>query len=101
MSDTAPEKPPVGHPCNGCGFCCASEPCLVSQGVFGIGLDYGPCPALEWGEGRFWCGLLRSPEAYGMEGAEPLLRQLLGVDIGAGCDASMDHEPDYSGPIAA
>lgn len=25
--EVAPEKPEEGAPCNGCGFCCAAEPC--------------------------------------------------------------------------
>lgn len=25
------------------------------------------CPALEWEDGRFWCGLMRHPAAYDAE----------------------------------
>jgi len=30
----APAKPALGEPCNGCGVCCAAEPCPV--GMFAL-----------------------------------------------------------------
>jgi len=56
-----PRKPNFGGPCNGCGACCIATPC-------GLALDYlegaeegSPCPALEWKDGRAWCGLALRP----------------------------------------
>jgi hypothetical protein len=53
----ARNKPPYGDPCNRCGLCCMTEPCLVAQAV--LMHRQGPCPALKSdGLGGFVCGLL-------------------------------------------
>lgn len=54
-----PDKPRTGDPCNGCGWCCVTEPCDLS--VKYLGATAGPCPALEIEGGRTWCGMVRRP----------------------------------------
>lgn len=79
--ETAPEKPRKGEPCNGCGFCCAAEVCEI--GLAAMGPDtQAPCPAMEFSEGRFWCGIVKAEDELGVF---PLVRLMLG--IGKGCDA--------------
>jgi hypothetical protein len=60
----APPKPPEGAPCNGCGWCCATEPCPVARLL--LRRATGSCSALEWTEEarRYRCGLVVSPAAY-------------------------------------
>jgi len=60
----APPKPLLGAPCNGCGVCCAAEPCSVSR-IF-LQRRQGACPALEWGDGarRYYCGMVQWPSRY-------------------------------------
>ncbi len=76
--DVAPEKPEEGAPCNGCGFCCAADPCGL---------------AVEFDAGRFWCGLVRNPSSYldtpafGNHMLGAIFAQALGV--GRGCDSTM------------
>lgn len=85
--ETAPEKPAFGSPCNGCGFCCAAEQCEISLQVFG---DVGaPCPAMQFEDGRFHCGVLRDAPPV----VQPLIAYVLG--IGRGCDAD---DPETSTP---
>ena len=80
-----PEKPPFGAPCNGCGMCCAVEVCQL--GVQAFGAIAAPCPALQFYQGRFWCGLLFLEYEARRQGiiALPLIEQALA--IGRGCDA--------------
>ncbi|MBC3933217.1 hypothetical protein [Undibacterium curvum] len=60
----APAKPAEGLPCNGCGICCAAEPCPVAQ--FFLWQFSGSCRALQWSEqdGCYRCGMLIQPSAY-------------------------------------
>ncbi|MDP2794347.1 MAG: hypothetical protein Q8O25_09765 [Sulfurisoma sp.] len=60
----APPKPLVGVPCNGCGVCCAVEPCPVAR--FALGVRAGACPALEWdgATARYYCGMAQRPADY-------------------------------------
>ena len=80
-------KPKFGEPCNGCGECCRLELCEVGEAYFPGAL--APCPALEWEEGRAWCGLVRHPSRHlGMnfnadETLTPMFTLLL--PIGQGC----------------
>ena len=46
-----PIKPAHGNPCNGCGLCCAMEPCGVAREFIPDHPEEGPCLALEWEAG--------------------------------------------------
>jgi hypothetical protein len=60
----APEKPPMGEACNGCGVCCAAEPCPLSRLL--LRRQQGACRALRWQpeHGRYRCGLILQPAGY-------------------------------------
>ena len=57
----APAKPAEGDACNGCGLCCAAEPCPL--GVLVSRRRRGACRALQWSDsaGRYHCGLVSAP----------------------------------------
>jgi hypothetical protein len=59
-----PPKPDFGARCNGCGVCCAAEPCPVAY-VFLLQFR-GKCRALLWQDdaGRYVCGMVVSPDRY-------------------------------------
>lgn len=92
---SAPAKPALGEPCNGCGLCCATEPCPI--GIVISRRRTGACSALEWDDmtGRSRCGLLRRAAATG-PGAQRLVARWIGAGIG--CDAEL--EP-LTNPLAA
>ncbi|MDC6668262.1 hypothetical protein OEZ84_26365, partial [Leclercia adecarboxylata] len=52
------------------------EPCALAQQLVGHG-DIGPCRMLELEDGRYWCGLVRNPDSYAIEGS--MLARLLTV----------------------
>lgn len=60
----APAKPQLGAACNGCGLCCALEPCPVAQ-VF-LWQFRGACRALTWRQEarRYVCGMAAQPEEH-------------------------------------
>jgi hypothetical protein len=60
----APDKPDYGVRCNGCGVCCAAEPCPVAF-VFLFQFK-GQCRALLWQEDtrRYVCGMVVFPDRY-------------------------------------
>lgn len=58
----APNKPALNQACNGCGLCCAAEPCPVA--MFWLWQFKGACRALLWQENRYVCGLVREPQNY-------------------------------------
>jgi hypothetical protein len=88
----APAKPAEGQACNGCGVCCALEPCPIGQVI--SGRRSGACSALAWSETaqRYVCGLVSDPRARlprALGWAAPLVsrwaRRLIAAGIG--CDA--------------
>lgn len=94
-----PRKPTEGDPCNGCGVCCVAIPCPTARDM-GVATFYGPCPALEWENGRSWCGLVRHPSRYIVEAMDlgpkapffdaimgPMFAEALG-GTGGGCDST-------------
>ena len=60
----APAKSGYGASCNGCGVCCAAEPCPVAY-VF-LFQFRGCCRALLWQDeaSRYVCGMVASPDRY-------------------------------------
>ncbi|CAN5818888.1 hypothetical protein BH11PSE12_BH11PSE12_05520 [soil metagenome] len=60
----APPKPVKGQRCNGCGVCCAAEPCPVAR-VF-LWQWRGACQALLWTEAtqQYRCGLMMQGANY-------------------------------------
>jgi hypothetical protein len=83
------EKPRFGDKCNGCGLCCASQLCDLAEQQFAGAV--APCPALEWEDGRTYCGLVRHPSRHlkiNFAGADnslaPLTEQLIAVGQGCG-----------------
>jgi len=87
----APAKPPTGTACNGCGLCCAAEPCPL--GVLLSRRRRGACAALRWSprDKRYLCGALAEsalwlpwlPAAWGRW----LVRRW--IDAGVACDADL------------
>ncbi|MCJ2132717.1 hypothetical protein MKK69_01310 [Methylobacterium sp. J-026] len=88
-----PVKPAKGAACNGCGYCCAEEPCHLAVEYIGAGTE-GPCPALEFEENRAWCGLVRHASRYmdlPNDWADAVLGEMFAAALGAGrgCDADL------------
>ena len=96
----APPKPAAGQPCNGCGVCCATEPCPA--GVLVSRRTRGACAALLWreagdgdvGGGLYRCGLVEQPARF-LPKAVRWLAPALGrwarrsISAGRGCDCSL------------
>ena len=94
----APTKPAVGQPCNGCGVCCASEPCPV--GMLVSRRRHGACAALVWRHEaqRYRCGMIEEPAAHlpvPLRWAAPVAARLARrfVAAGIGCDSTVEAEP--------
>ncbi len=87
------ERPGFGKPCNGCGHCCKEEACNLSRDF--LKSDKAPCIALEFEDGRYWCGLVRNPakhlglqdwaQEFSMIEFSPKFAYML--RLGEGCDA--------------
>lgn len=91
-----PIKPKYNSPCNGCGACCLMVPCALATTYLGVTIN-DACPALEFEESRYWCGLVRNPAKYLKVGPEAWKEQEMRVQLspifagmlrlGGGCDA--------------
>lgn len=96
----APDKPDYSARCNGCGVCCAVEPCPVAHLLL-LQLK-GKCRALLWQDeaSRYVCGLVVHPDRYARLIPQSL-RGSIGsffasrIAVGAGCDfaAKIDDMP--------
>ena len=92
----AASKPPQGEPCNGCGVCCAAEPCPVGMVI--SRKRHGTCKALMWNaaERRYRCGVVSEPQRYvaprwfGGWLARFAMRM---IAAGRGCDCDLVVEP--------
>ncbi len=88
----APPKPTVGADCNGCGVCCAAEPCPL--GVLLSGRRHGACRALLWRseEQRYRCGAVAAPQRFVPVLPAAWTRRLARRWIAAarGCDCSLE-----------
>jgi hypothetical protein len=91
----APPKPAPGAACNGCGLCCAAEPCPL--GVVLTRRWRGRCAALQWDEPgrRHRCGALAEPRRH-LRLLRwlplPVLQRVVRrwIAAGAGCDSSLE-----------
>lgn len=90
----APPKPAEGAACNGCGLCCATEPCPI--GALVTRRVRGACSALLWSdsERRYLCGMVSSPSQVlpALPTAlAPLISRLARrwIASATGCDASL------------
>lgn len=97
----APPKPALGAPCNGCGLCCAAEPCPLSRLM--LGHRAGACPALTWDAAatRYVCGMVTAPAAqvrWLPRRLHPLLDRLSRRWIAAGSGCDFDAEVSADGP---
>ena len=87
----APSKPSQGLRCNGCGVCCAAEPCPVAF-VF-LFQFRGACRALVWQDEtqNYVCGMVVAPDRY-VRLIPERFREHAGkffasrIAAGAGCD---------------
>jgi hypothetical protein len=91
----APAKPSSGQPCNGCGVCCAAEPCPAGQVL--SRRRHGACRALVWHEAdaRYRCGLLEEPARWlpWLPAALTLRLARRWIAAGAGCDSDYEAAP--------
>ncbi len=90
----APAKPAEGDACNGCGLCCAAEPCPL--GVLVSRRRRGACRALQWSDsaGRYHCGLVSDPVSV-LPWLPPVLAPRVAhlarrwIAAATGCDATL------------
>lgn len=94
LNKAAPVKPALGLGCNGCGVCCAAEPCPVAR-LF-LWQFHGACRALHWNEAqqRYYCGLLMQPETllwYLPDRLSPVFKRYVASRIAANtaCDSDV------------
>ena len=110
VPENGPRKPAFHTACNQCGLCCVAEPCAIIRIMVPDVRTDGPCPALEWENGKSWCGMVRRPHFYSrlardsgyneQEVSESIQADLGGM--GTGCDsAPIDGPDDLEGLTAA
>ncbi|MBC7665976.1 MAG: hypothetical protein H7276_19665 [Caulobacter sp.] len=94
LHPAAPPKPPEAAPCNGCGVCCAAEPCPI--GVLVTGRRTGACAALSWSDdaGLYRCGVVSDPAAllrWLPVALAPLASRLARrwISAASGCDSDL------------
>lgn len=90
LRSDAPPKPPAGQPCNGCGVCCAAEPCPV--GILVSRRRTGRCRALVWQQGCYRCGMATQTLRHlprPLRWLAPVARRaaLRWISAGSGCDS--------------
>ncbi|MDO9092778.1 MAG: hypothetical protein Q8R98_18065 [Rubrivivax sp.] len=91
LQQQAPAKPPSGQACNGCGVCCAAEPCPL--GMLLSRRRQGACLALQWDETDllYRCGVLAQPSRW-LPVLPAVLAQALArrwIAAGRGCDSDL------------
>ncbi len=89
----APPKPPAGAACNGCGVCCAAEPCPL--GALLSRRRRGACRALLWeaeGRGRYRCGVVAAPRRFvpWLPAAWTRRLALRWISSASGCDCTLE-----------
>jgi len=93
----SPSKPRLDQPCNGCGVCCAAEPCPVA--VVFLFQRTGRCRALIWQDAtqRYLCGMVAAPHLYSILIPKLLSKVMGGIFLrriasGIGCDSEIELE---------
>lgn len=84
-------KPKFREQCNGCGLCCRLEICETGAELLPGAV--APCPALEWEDGRTWCGLVRHPSRHlslNFSGADQMVGPLFLQAIAGGQGCGME-----------
>jgi len=89
----APTKPILGQPCNGCGVCCAAEPCPI--GAIVSKSTKGRCAALTWQDEpvpRYVCGVVSDAQRFLPSSLRALARPMSRlaqrfISAGTGCDS--------------
>jgi hypothetical protein len=104
LHPAAPAKPAPGANCNGCGVCCAAEPCPL--GMLLSRRRRGACVALAWDEpaARYRCGVLVQPRRWLRWLPVTLARHAAArwIAAGQGCDSDLEPaHPDPSAPGGA
>jgi hypothetical protein len=91
----APPKPAWGEPCNGCGVCCATEPCPI--GALISKRRQGACVVLRWSDAgqHYRCALVadaRSLWPWLPRWADALATRLARrwISAASGCDATLE-----------
>lgn len=81
---------PYPKPCTQCGECCKAEPCPLCDGLSIA--KKSPCIALEYKDGKHWCGLVVNLAKYRpdfrdweVEFMQEYLKQI--CQFGIGCDS--------------
>jgi hypothetical protein len=87
----APAKPPTGTRCNGCGVCCATQPCPL--GMWLSRRTHGACVALQWApeRQRYLCGAVSQPAKW-LPWLPPAWGERLArrwISAGVACDADL------------
>lgn len=97
LHPAAPPKPAPGAACNGCGVCCAWQPCPL--GMLISRRTTGACRALDWSavDARYRCGVLAHPRRHlpaGLRWLAPALARLARrwIAAGIGCDSTLTTE---------
>lgn len=96
IEPAAPAKPAPGQACNGCGVCCAAEPCPLGRLL--SRRRTGTCVALAWNEAgaRYLCGVLDAPPRWlpwlPARAAQALARRWIAAGHGCDCDFEIELE---------
>ena len=103
LHPAAPAKPAESAPCNGCGVCCAAEPCPI--GMLVTGRRTGACAALLWNpdDSRYRCGLVGAPQVVLPRlprALAPLVSRLAlhWISAASGCDSDIVVEASPAHP---
>ena len=103
LQPEAPAKPAPGQPCNGCGVCCAAEPCPL--GMLLTRRRRGACRALQWqdGPGLYRCGVLAEPGRWlpGLPAGWARWLARRWIAAGQGCDSDLQTVPGTPADPAA
>lgn len=89
-----------GDKCNNCGECCNALPCGIALELIEGCNPPGPCPALEFKDGKYYCGLLIHSSQYidlgeNVEWKNKWLRDLFSQILGIGMGCCSCPEFDY------